>query len=254
MTTAPRVLLIVAGAACSLLAATCSNNLDPIGIRPTGIVPDASTDIPIESSIDASVDSQGASADAFAGTLSGQAEDCFIVESTYEVRWRLIGPAGLPDGGTESATYFPGAIGGLYLQALAVAPNTGEHEFPEPGSGPLLLCPVFLPQAGRYQVWVRAYARNTTDNSMHVGMDNLWPATGRALQVCQSADVFNQWTWTSSQYLENSSETCVGPRAISLDVNAPGQHLLMFSVREDDFRFDAWLMTLDQEYDPNLAF
>jgi hypothetical protein len=243
-----RLRLIFAGAACSLVVATCSNNLDPVGIRPTGIGPDASTDIPIETSIDAPED---VSVDAFSGNLSGQAEDCFIVESTYEVRWQLIGPAGLPDGGTEAATYFPGAIGGIYLQALAVPPNTGGHEYPEPGSGPLLLCPVSVPQAGRYQVWVRAYARDTTDNSIHVGMDDLWPATGRALQVCQSANAFNQWTWTSSQYLDDPSQACVGPRAISLDVTAPGQHLLMFSVREDDFRFDAWLLTLDETLDPN---
>jgi hypothetical protein len=212
------VLVLVAGA-----HAGCSTTLDPVGTK----------------------------IGTTAGTIGGQTEACALGEAAQVVYWRVRSPAETADAGNGSA-FYSGAGDNVYLEASMVVPSSGDHEFLEPGSA-VIRCPVVLALAGRYHVWVRAYARTTGDNSMHVGIDDLWPDTSRALEVCKSSGGFDRWTWTSSQYVENAADTCQGPTAITVDVATPGAHTLMFSAREDEFRFDAWVMTLDGLFDPNQA-
>ena len=206
-TVVPFVLVVV------FLCGGCNSNLDPVGTK------------------------VGTSA----GTLMGEAEACTRGEATTMVYWQPRTALDPPDGGS---VYYPGASGGAYLEALGAVDPSANLEFDEPGMA-ILRCPINVTHAGYYHVWVRAFAHNAVENSVHAGLDEVWPTSGRAVQVCDNPGLLNRWVWTSSQYISNA-EPCRGPLAIALEVSQPGAHTLMFSVRESGFRFDSWLLTLDQ--------
>ncbi|MFC2113029.1 DUF5060 domain-containing protein, partial [Bacteroidota bacterium] len=98
---------------------------------------------------------------------------------------------------------------------------------------------------GRYYVWVRAYSTGGEDNGLHVGVDGEWPETGQRLQWC---DGKMSWRWESKQRTEEVH--CGEPHLIYLDINKKGVHDITFSLREDGFEFDKFLMTTDIDYVP----
>jgi hypothetical protein len=95
---------------------------------------------------------------------------------------------------------------------------------------------------GRYYVWVRAFSTGTEDNGIHTGIDGTWPESGRRMQWC---DGKNQWTWESKQRTEENH--CGEPRKIFLDVHKAGIHTIAFSMREDGFAFDKFVLTTRYE-------
>ncbi len=108
--------------------------------------------------------------------------------------------------------------------------------------------PVWFNTPGRYYVWVRAYSTDAEDNSLHVGIDGTWPESGRRMQWCEGK---NSWYWESRQ--RTVEQHCGVPFAIYIDVDSPGMHDIQFSLREDGFEMDSWLMTTDINYDPRKA-
>ncbi len=78
---------------------------------------------------------------------------------------------------------------------------------------------------------------------MHVGIDGTWPATGQRLQWCEGKQT---WRWDSKQRTEQTH--CGEPHKIYLDIERAGEHTIHFSMREDGFEFDKWLMTKDREF------
>jgi hypothetical protein len=101
---------------------------------------------------------------------------------------------------------------------------------------------VLITNPGRYYVWVRAFSTGSEDNGLHVGIDGTWPASGQRLQWCEGK---RTWRWESKQRTER--EHCGEPHKIYLDIEQGGQHTIAFSMREDGFEFDKWLMTKDRE-------
>ena len=97
---------------------------------------------------------------------------------------------------------------------------------------------------GRYYVWVRAYSTGSEDNGLHVGIDGTWPESGQRLQWC---DGKRSWRWESKQ--RTQKEHCGEPYKIYLDIENPGEHTIEFSMREDGFEFDKWLMTTNREFE-----
>ncbi|MCR9294214.1 MAG: DUF5060 domain-containing protein, partial [bacterium] len=91
-------------------------------------------------------------------------------------------------------------------------------------------------------VWVRAYSSGSEDNGLHVGIDGTWPESGQRMQWCEGK---NSWWWESKQ--RTASEHCGVPYEIYVDVEEPGLHQIHFSMREDGFEFDKWLMTTNRE-------
>jgi hypothetical protein len=88
-------------------------------------------------------------------------------------------------------------------------------------------------------VWVRAYATGTEDNGIHVGIDGTWPESGQRMQFPGG---MRHWQWESKQRTE---EVHTGvPELIFLQVDSPGLHTVSFSMREDGFEFDKWVMSL----------
>ncbi len=148
----------------------------------------------------------------------------------------------LPD---PDSSHWQLASGGAYVEIL---PDTrtnhdeklirGENFINEPGKIGILHYDVVFKQTGRYYVWVRAYSTGSEDNGIHVGVDGEWPASGQRMQWC---DGKHQWTWESKQRTQEVH--CGEPRLIYLDINQPGHHTISFSMREDGFEFDQWMMS-----------
>ncbi|SMP58690.1 Galactose oxidase, central domain [Neorhodopirellula lusitana] len=152
-----------------------------------------------------------------------------------------------PDG---DPSHVEGASGGAYLEILPDTRRThadkliaGTNFSGEPGKLAVLTYKVNFQNAGRYYVWVRAYSTGSEDNGLHVGLDGQWPESGQRMQWCQGK---NTWRWESKQRTEK--QHCGEPYKLYLDIAEPGQHTIHFSMREDGFEFDKWLMTKNRDF------
>lgn len=185
------------------------------------------------------------------GVVAVEAEH-FIAQSATEKRAFYIThskqtPKISPDG---DPNHVAGASGGAYLEILPDTRRThadklikGENFSPEPGKMAVVSYRVKFTTVGRYYVWVRAHSTGSEDNGLHVGLNGKWPASGQRLQWCQGK---KQWWWESMQRTEQ--QHCGEPYKIYLDIEKTGVHTISFSMREDGFEFDKWLMTTDRNF------
>ena len=104
---------------------------------------------------------------------------------------------------------------------------------------------VKITHPGRYYVWVRAFSSGSEDNSIHVGLNGRWPKHGQRMQWCKGK---NKWTWESKQ--RTKLEHCGVPQQIYLDIENAGTHDIQFSMREDGFEFDKFILTKDSTFIP----
>ncbi len=186
------------------------------------------------------------------GRVTGEAEH-FIAQSLADPRaWHLVAPgpppAITPDG---DSPHLAGASGGAYLEALPDVRRThyepivvGESFSNTGGAMAVLSYRVRFTTPGRYYVWVRAFSTGGEDNGIHVGLNGAWPESGLRWQTTHK----RQWAWDSRQ------RTDAVPRGekhkLFLDIPSAGDHLVQFSLREDGFEFDRWLLTTDREFVP----
>lgn len=98
---------------------------------------------------------------------------------------------------------------------------------------------------GRYYVWARAFSSGSEDNGVHVGLNGEWPEHGQRMQWC---DGKNQWTWASKQ--RTKEEHCGVSHEIYLDIPNAGYHDIQFSMREDGFAMDKFMLTTDKDFVP----
>ena len=143
-----------------------------------------------------------------------------------------------------------GASNGAYIEILPdTRRNHGEKLIPgenfsnEPGKLAVVHYKVNITTPGRYYVWVRAHSTGSEDNGLHVGINGEWPATGQRLQWCVGKQT---WHWESKQRTQKVH--CGVPHLIYLDIEKPGLHTVHFSMREDGFEFDKWLMTTNKNF------
>ncbi|QDV68499.1 hypothetical protein Poly24_22080 [Rosistilla carotiformis] len=156
-------------------------------------------------------------------------------------------PAAQPDG---DPTHVAGASGGAYLEILPDTRRNHGHKLvkgvnfaPEAGAMAVLHYKVHIANPGRYYVWVRAYSTGSEDNGLHVGIDGQWPASGQRMQWCEGK---NGWRWESKQ--RTDQQHCGEPYKIFLDIESAGEHVIQFSMREDGFEFDKWLLTRERDF------
>lgn len=142
------------------------------------------------------------------------------------------------------------ASGGAYMQAWPDTRTT--HDDPlrrgvnftnQSGLMAVLSYPIRFETPGRYYVWVRAYSNGSEDNGIHVGLNGTWPESGRKMQWCEGK---RTWRWESKQ--RTQEQHCGVPHGIYLDVPTAGLHTVQFSMREDGFRFDRFLLTQDRDF------
>ncbi len=185
------------------------------------------------------------------GIVAVEAEYFAAQTLTSVRRWYPVttaaSPQVTPDGDPSHAG---SASGKAYLEVLPDTRRThgdrlisGRNFSNEPGKMAVLLYKVHFNTPGRYYVWARAYSTGGEDNGLHVGIEGSWPESGRRLQWCEGK---NSWRWESKQ--RTSKNHCGEPYKIFLDVDKPGVHTIAFSMREDGFEFDKWLMTTDRDF------
>ena len=187
------------------------------------------------------------------GLVAVEAEHFAAQIITGKRRWYITAenktPQVTPDGDDNHAA---SASSGAYVEVLPDTRRThgdkliaGENFSNQPGKMAVLIYPVHFNTTGRYYVWVRAYSTGSEDNGLHVGIDGKWPESGQRLQWCEGKQ---SWRWESKQ--RTNKNHCGEPYKIYLDVEKPGFHTIRFSMREDGFEFDKWLMTKDRDFIP----
>ena len=185
-----------------------------------------------------------------AGRVAVEAEDFFLQEHTETRAWYRFddssSPQVAPDGDPSHAA---SASGGVALEVLPDTRRThddrliiGENFMNEPGRMAVLHYRVWINTPGRYYVWARTHSTGTEDNGLHVGIDGTWPASGARMQWTAK----QKWFWDAKQ---RTAQNHTGERyKLYLDIDQPGAHVITFSMREDGFEFDKWLMTTDRDF------
>ncbi|MFK8061261.1 MAG: hypothetical protein AB8B78_14385 [Polaribacter sp.] len=178
----------------------------------------------------------------------------FMHQTATEIRqWFRTSKKESPKvGKDEDAEHVYDASNNAYLEILPderVTHNDklvkGENFSNKPGKLGVLNYKVKFNSAGRYYVWVRAFSTGSEDNGLHVGLNNIWPESGKRIQWCKGK---NEWTWSNNQRTKEIH--CGVPHQIYLDIKKPGTHTIQFSMREDGFEFDKFILTKEIDYIP----
>jgi len=188
------------------------------------------------------------------GHILVEAEDYYRQSLTETREWYLSSADNIPELKPDpDEVHLDNAGNQAYLEILPDTRTThddelivGENFSPEPGKLATLHYKVKIQKPGRYYVWVRAYSTGTEDNGIHVGLNGEWPESGQRMQWCEGKD---SWKWESRQRTEE--EHCGEPYKIYLDIEEEGMHEITFSMREDGFEFDRFLLTREKEYVPS---
>lgn len=177
-------------------------------------------------------------------------QDMTDVRAWYRVEEGQI-PTIKPD---PDGPHLLGSSGASYLEALPDSRAThddkivpGESFFAQPGKAGVLTYNIHVHQPGRYYVWVRHLSTGSEDNGLHVGIDGTWPESGQRWQTTKK----RKWDWESRQ---RTDKVHAGVRyKLFLDIDQPGDHQIHFSIREDGFEFDKFVLALDRDYSPKNA-
>jgi hypothetical protein len=185
------------------------------------------------------------------GVVSVEAEHFFQQTANEKRAFYLVTPDSTPDVRPDGdPAHLAGASGGAYIEILPDTRRThadklikGTNFSPAAGEMVVVSYKVNIANTGRYYVWARAFSTGSEDNGLHVGIDGTWPDSGQRMQWCQGKKT---WRWESKQRTEE--QHCGEAFKIFLDIDTPGEHLIHFSMREDGFEFDKWLMTNDRDF------
>lgn len=187
------------------------------------------------------------------GVVAVEAEDFYAQEKDSLRQW-IIMSDDVSVAGDSDTSHAATASGQHYLELLPDTRVTHDDELipgvnfsNEPGQVALLHYKIHFNTPGRYYVWVRAFSAGPEDNGLHVGLDGNWPATGQRLQWCEGK---HQWTWESKQ--RTLAVHCGVAKKIYLNIEEAGLHIVSFSMREDGFEFDKFV--LSQEYKRPIEF
>ncbi|QXP62793.1 DUF5060 domain-containing protein [Polaribacter sp. HaHaR_3_91] len=140
-----------------------------------------------------------------------------------------------------------------YIQALPDTRVThddtlilGENFFPVSGTGGVISYKIKINNPGKYYIWVNALSTGTEDNGVHVGFNENWQESGARMQWC---DGKNEWTWSSAQRMTDNH--CGTEKTIYLNFDKSGEYVLSFSMREDGFKMDRFILTKNSKFSPN---
>ncbi len=186
--------------------------------------------------------------------IVGVEAEYFYKQSLTKIRqWYISSKDNLPTvSPNPDDAHIAGASRNAYIEILPDTRVTskdklipGENYSNEPGKLAIVHYKVKINHPGRYYVWARAYSSGAEDNGLHVGFDGLWPEHGQRMQWCEGK---NQWTWASKQRTEKVH--CGEPKEIYLDIDKAGIHDIQFSLREDGFEFDKFILVSDPDFIP----
>ena len=186
------------------------------------------------------------------GIVAVEAEHFYQQTITTKRAWHITSSKSAPDLKPDAdPTHVAGASGGAYLEILPDTRVTSKDKLikdenftEEPGTMAALHYKVNFNMPGRYYVWVRAYSTGAEDNGLHVGIDGQWPESGQRWQTVQK----NKWAWESKQRTEQNHTG--EPFELFLDIEKAGEHEIMFSLREDGFEMDKFVLASNKEFKP----
>jgi hypothetical protein len=180
------------------------------------------------------------------GYVMVEAEN-YVHQSKDAIRqWEIIDTnKPLKDKIDPDKSHHKSASGKAYLEALPDTRVThddvitpGVNFSNKPGEMAIVDYKIGFNTPGRYYVWVRAFSSGSEDNGIHVGLNGEWPESGQRMQWCEGK---NKWTWESKQ--RTKEVHCGVPKLLFLDIPAAGVHTISFSLREDGFEFDAFVLS-----------
>ena len=124
------------------------------------------------------------------------------------------------------------ASNGQALEATGSGVNTGDNT-----NGPRLDYNVNFSSSGTYYIWCRMIGPNSSDNSVHVGLNGT-PATygGTGLNAGSTS-----WAW----------ENQVGGTVVSMNVPSAGNHTLNIWMREDGVKIDKLILSDNPSFTPS---
>ncbi|MHA7058225.1 carbohydrate-binding protein [Aquimarina sp. M1] len=179
------------------------------------------------------------------GVVAVEAEHFESQSKTDDRQWYVLDGSGSTPNPDPDPDHSSGASNGGYLEIL---PDTRvTHDDPlvngvsfsnTAGQVAIINYKVKFTTPGKYFVWVRAYSTGSEDNGIHVGLNGTWPASGNRMQWCQGK---NQWTWESKQ--RTNANHCGEAQQIYLDIPSAGVHTISFSMREDGFEIDKFVLS-----------
>ena len=186
------------------------------------------------------------------GLLAIEAEHFFQQSAADTRAWYLHTKDREPLFGLDAdRSHAASASGGAYVECLPDSRHNHSHVLKHdvnfsntPGKMAILSYKAYFNHAGRYYVWVRAFSTGTEDNGIHVGLDGEWPESGARMQWCQGKQ---QWRWESKQ--RTAANHCGEPYKIYLDIKEAGEHTIHFSMREDGFEFDKFILTSNRDFE-----
>jgi hypothetical protein len=179
------------------------------------------------------------------GIVAVEAEH-FYQQSKSEIRnWHVMSEGNKTDLPDSDENHAATASGKKYVECLPDTRTTHDDKLTASenfsnvaGEMAILHYKVKINNPGKYYIWVRAYSTGTEDNGIHVGIDGEWPESGHRLQWCEGK---NDWTWDSKQ--RTKEVHCGVPELIFLEIEKPGIHDIQFSMREDGFEFDKFVLS-----------
>jgi hypothetical protein len=130
----------------------------------------------------------------------------------------------------------PGWYGWGAMQALPSSPHKNISTNYQTTS-PELRYTVNFPIKGTYYVWVRGWAYNTGENSVHVGIDGQAPYSSANIDAPTGAS----WKWTNKRMDGHRAE---------IYVSTNGVHTVNVWMRENGYRMDQIILAKDYYYQP----
>lgn len=186
------------------------------------------------------------------GVVAVEAEHFYKQELTDKRAWYITSSKKAPDVKPDAdESHVAGASGGAYVEIL---PDTrtnhdekliqGENFTDKAGLMAILRYKVHINNPGRYYVWVRSHSTGSEDNGVHVGLNGQWPESGKRWQTVKK----NNWAWECKQ---RTPQVHTGvPMQLFLDIEKAGEHEISFSMREDGFEMDKFVLASDKNFKP----
>ena len=186
------------------------------------------------------------------GIIEIEAES-FAKQTESETRsWHIFSKDSAPSIKPDAdPSHVEGASGGAYIEALPDTRAThddklikGENFSNEPGVLAVLHYPIRVTTPGRYYVWARTFSTGTEDNGLHFGLKGEWPESGQRWQTVKK----HRWNWDCKQ---RTDEVHIGvPMQLWLDIEEPGEHVILLGMREDGAEVDQIVLALSPDYRP----
>lgn len=188
------------------------------------------------------------------GFLRVEAEDFYLQTNDSIRKWYVIDQNFSTNLKDADTSHFKSASKKKYIEILPDTRQTHDDKLipkenfnNNPGMA-VVHYKVNISTPGRYYVWAKVYSTGPEDNGVHVGLNGKWPDSGRRMQWCKGK---RSWYWESKQ--RTKEVHCGIEHAIYLDIDKAGEQVIQFSMREDGFEMDEWLMTTDKNYSPRTA-